>query len=161
MAEEKKKVEPVEEKKEVDKPTPIKAVKKVVKRVIKKKEPVEAKAFEDREDLKTLLLYIVIVNYGQGSNVIKLLKSNHCSMATVQVGEGTANKQIRNILAIEDDRKDIVYSFIREEYIDECKRELEAYFAASKRNAGVAFTIKLNSIIGVKMYKFLSQTVRG
>ena len=60
-----------------------------------------------------------------------------------------------------ENRKEIIYSLIREEYIPEIKRELEAYFAASKKNACVAFTINLDSIVGVKIYKFLTQTIRG
>ena len=131
-------------------------------RASKKKQEVETKQnFEDRDDLKNILFYTIIVNYGQGNNIVRILKSNHCSAVFVKIGEGTATKQIRSILQIEDNRKEIVYSFIREEYIDECKREIEAFFAAAKRNAGVAFTIKLSSIVGVKMYKFLTQTVRG
>ena len=141
---------------------PAKAPSQPASKPVKKKPEVEAKRnFEDRDDLKNILFYMVIVNYGQGNNIVRILKSNHCSAVFVKIGEGTATKQIRSILQIEDNRKEIVYSFIREEYIDECKREIEAFFAAAKRNAGVAFTIKLSSIVGVKMYKFLTQTVRG
>ena len=136
--------------------------KKPVKRVTKKQpsEPTK-EAFEDRPDLKKLVFYMIIVNFGQGDNIIRLLKNNHSSAQFTQTGEGTATKQIRAILSIEENRKEIIYSLIREEYVPDIKRELEAYFAASKKNAGVAFTIDLDSIVGVKLYKFLTQTVRG
>ena len=117
--------------------------------------------FEQREDIKRLVFYVVIVNYGQGQNIVKLLKANHSSAQFVQVGEGSAPKKVRNILAITDNRKEIVYSFLREDYVSEFKRDLDAYFASSKRNAGVGFTIQLNAIIGVKLYKFFTQTIRG
>ena len=130
---------------------------------LNKKQPVEPvkEAFEDRPDLKKLTFYVIIVNFGQGNNIIRLLKNNHSSAQFTQSGEGTATKQIRAILSIEENRKEIIYSLVREEYVPEIKRELEAYFAASKKNAGVAFTIDLESIVGVKLYKFLTQTVRG
>lgn len=126
-----------------------------------KKVPETEKKFEDRDDIKRLVLYIVIVNFGQSSSVIKLLKTNHSSAQFIRVGEGTASKQIREILSIEDNRKEIIYSLLREDCVPDFKKEIEAYFAASKKNKGVAFTVKLDSIVGVKLYKFLSQTVRG
>ena len=130
--------------------------KRNAKKTEEKKQP-----FEERPDLKKLKFYIIIVNYGQGQNIVKLLKANHASAHFVQFGEGTATKQVRNILASEDNRKEIVYSFLREDLVNDFKKDLDAYFASSKRNAGVGFTIELDTIVGVKLYKFLTQTVRG
>ena len=126
------------------------------------KKPEEKKQpFEERPELKKLKFYIINVNYGQGQNIVKLLKANHSSAQFVQYGEGTATKQVRSILSIQDNRKEIIYSFIREDFVNEFKKDLDAYFASSKRNAGVGFTVELNTIVGVKLYKFLTQTVRG
>lgn len=117
--------------------------------------------FEKRDDIKKIVLYTIIVNYGQGDNIVRILKNNKTSAQFVRVGEGTATKQILDILSIEDNRKEIVYSLVREDAVPDIKRELEAYFVASKRNAGIAYTLDLNAIVGVKVYKFLTQTVRG
>ena len=117
--------------------------------------------FENLQDLKKLVLYMVIVNFGQVDAVIHLLRKNHSSAQFVKVGEGTASKEIREILSIEDNRKEIVFSLLREDFVEEFKNEIDAYFAASKKNAGVAFTLDVKSIVGVKIYKFLSQTIRG
>ena len=133
-----------------------KASKKNVKNISEIRE-----SFEKRDDLKRMVFYVVIVNYGQSGNIIKLLKNNHSSAQFVQIGEGTATKQVRSILNIEDNTKEIIYSFLREEFVPDFKMELDAYFASSKRNAGIAFTIDLSTIVGVKLYKFLTQTVRG
>lgn len=146
----------VKKDKKVTKPV---APKTSVKKVKPKEQ--EPEPFEKRKDLKRLLLYVIIVNYGQGDTVIKLLKNNGTSAQFVQIGEGTANKQVLSILHIEDVRKEIIYTFVREDLVPSIKRELEAFFALSKRNAGIAFTIDLDSVVGVKTYKFLSQTVRG
>lgn len=126
----------------------------------KKKEEVQP-PFETREDLKKLLLYTIIVPNGQGDAVIRILKRKGSSAQFVRLGEGTASKQVLSVLHIEDTKKEIVYSLVREDLVPEIKVELEAFFLSSKRNRGIAFTIELNSIVGVKMYKFLSQTVRG
>ncbi len=145
------------EKKEVVK-TPTEKVKKE-----KKKEALEEErpAFETRDDLKKLYLYTIIVPRGQGEYILRVLKANRTSVQFLQYGEGTASNAIRGILGIEDTKKDIIYSIVREDAIPDIKKEIDVYFVASKKNRGIAYTIALTSIVGVKMYKFLTQTVRG
>lgn len=136
---------------------------KASKTVVAKKEVVEEErpAFETREDIKRLVLYTIIVPRGQGDNIIRILKANRTSAYFLQYGEGTANNAIREILGIEDTKKDIVYSLVREDLVKDIKKEIDVYFVASKKNKGIAYTIPLKTIVGVKMYKFLTQTVRG
>lgn len=147
-----------EEKKKVEKPVKEVAPKKAKKKESPKKED---PAFETRSDIKKLVLYTVIVPRGQGENIIRIFKANKSSAQFVQYGEGTASNAIRDILGSEDTKKDIVYSLIREDAVPDIKKELDVYFIASKRNRGIAYTISLTSIVGVKLYKFFTQTVRG
>ena len=133
------------------------AEKPVKKEVVEEERP----AFETRDDIRRLVLYTIIVPRGQGDNIIRILKANKSSAQFLQYGEGTANNAIREILGIEDTKKDIVYSIVREDLVKDIKREIDVYFVASKRNKGIAYTIPLKAIVGVKMYKFLTQTVRG
>ena len=56
--------------------------------------------------------------------------------------------------------KDVVISFVRKDKVEELKSLLEVFFISSKRNAGISFSIELDSIIGVKVYQFLADTVR-
>lgn len=135
---------------------------KNTKKPVKKVTKVEEKpAFEKRSDLKKLLLYTIIVPKGQADNICHILKANKSSAQFIKIGEGTANSRVRDILGLDDTKKDIVYSLIREDAVPDLKKELDAYFAASKRNRGIAYTIDLTSFMGVKLYKFFSQTVRG
>lgn len=129
---------------------------KSVKKVVPENQP-----FEKRSDIKRLVVYVVIVNFGQSQNVIDLFKQHHSSVQFVKYAEGTANKASSIVLSIADTRKEIIYGLMAEEYIADFKTDIEAFFKAGKWNAGIAFTIELKSIIGVKMYKFLTQTVRG
>lgn len=153
MAKKEKKV--VEEAPKDIKPKKVKKEKK--KEVLEEERP----AFETRADLKKLYLYTVIVPRGQGEYIMRIFKANHTSVQFLQYGEGTASNAIRDILGIEDTKKDVVYSIVREDAISDLKKEIDVYFVASKKNRGIAYTIALTSIVGVKMYKFLSQTVRG
>ncbi len=138
-----------EKKKKVDKKKP--SPKKV------NKEP----RFEERLDIKKLLLYTIIVPRGQSDNIARLLKTNKSSAQFFQIGEGTASSRIREILDIDDTDKDIIYTIVSEEAAKEIKKELDVFFLVNKKNRGIAYTIPLTTLMGVKMYKFFTQTVRG
>ena len=107
-----------------------------------------------------LMLFISIVSRGLSAPVLKIYQKCDFSGQFVLTGEGTARKEIRNILGIEDNEKDVVISFVRKDKVEELKSLLEVFFISSKRNAGISFSIELDSIIGVKVYQFLADTVR-
>ena len=127
--------------------------------ILKKKKKVNELPSLNSLVSKKLLLFVTIVGRGAGTPVTKLLERYGASAQFVQRGEGTASKEINNILGIEENEKDIVFSFVTEESVLEIKRELEAFFAINKRNRGIGMTLPLSSIIGVRVYQFLANTV--
>ena len=108
---------------------------------------------------KKLLLFVTIVGKGLSRPVMKIFERAGSSAQFVQRGEGTAQKEIYNILGIEDVDKDIVFSFVSEDKIPDTKKELNAFFLVSKKNRGIGFSVPLSSIIGVRVYQFLANTV--
>lgn len=114
------------------------------------------KPFEETADLKKLCLFVTIVNNGLSSPIVKLFEHNGCSAQFIEHGEGTATRQVLDILGVEDTRKDVVFSFIKEESKEDIKQELEAFFAINKKNKGIAFSIPMTSVIGIKVYQFLA-----
>ena len=124
-----------------------------------KKENTELKSNVNKSDIKKLSMFITIVNRGQGNFVLKLFESEGANAQFVQYGEGTAQKEIRDILGIEDNSKEIIISLISQDKIDSAKRELEAFFKVSKRNRGIGFSIPMTSLIGMKFYQFLVDTL--
>ena len=112
--------------------------------------------YEKNNEVKKLSLFISIVPQGQSAPILKIFEAQEVSAQFVQIGEGTAQKEIRDILGIEDNSKEVVFSIIRDEKIADAKRELEAFFKASRRNKGVAFAIPFTSMVGVNLYEFLS-----
>lgn len=125
----------------------------------KKVAPAKPEAFDKTNEIKKLSVFITIVNKNQGDAVSKIFQRIGVSAQFIQRGEGTATAQIKDILGIEDNGKDIVISIIKKESIPEAKAEIEAFFAASKHNKGIGFTIPLTSVAGVKIYKFLTNTL--
>lgn len=108
---------------------------------------------------KKLSLFVTIVSEGLAPIVIRLFERGGSSAQFVQRGEGTAQKEIYDILGIENNGKDIIFSFLSEDKIDDMKKELAAFFAANRRNKGIGMVVPLSGIIGVRVYQFLANTV--
>ena len=111
-------------------------------------------------ELVHLSMFVTIVNRGQGNYVAKIFEVEGSNAQFVQYGEGTAQKEVRDILGIEDKTKEIVISLIDNTKIENAKKELEAFFKVNKRNRGVGFSIPMTSLIGMKVYQFLADSSR-
>ena len=123
----------------------------------KKKQTIETKnEFQlDETNLKKISMFITIVNRGQGNYVLKIFEQEGANAQFVQLGEGTAQKEVRDILGLDDNEKEIIISLITNERIESVKSELEAFFKINKRNRGIGFSIPMTSLIGMKVYQFL------
>lgn len=108
---------------------------------------------------KKLFVFITIVSVGHSRDITRLLEKHQVSAQFIQSGEGTASKEIYNLLGVEEVDKEIVFSFVTEEKIPAVKKDLSEYFTSNKRNRGIAMAIKLSSIIGVRVYQFLADLV--
>lgn len=122
----------------------------------KKPETVEKPKAEVNEKLS---IFITVVPKGQGHAVTKLFYLGGSNAQYIELGEGTAVEEIRDILGIEDNSKEIIFSIIPNSKIDNMKKELEAFFLASNKNKGIGFSIPMTSLIGMKVYQFLTATV--
>lgn len=122
----------------------------------KKPETVEKPKVEVNEKLS---IFITVVPKGQGHAVTKLFYLGGSNAQYIELGEGTAVEEIRDILGIEDNSKEIIFSIIPNSKIDNMKKELEAFFLASNKNKGIGFSIPMTSLIGMKVYQFLTATV--
>jgi len=125
----------------------------------KAKKTVVKKKFEEKANLKKLLFFVTIVNDGIADNVVKLMENCNCNTSFIEKGNGTANRAVLEILGVTDNKKEVVFSLISEDIVDTVKQELDIFFQAAKRNRGIGFSIKVDSVIGVKLYKFLTNTL--
>ena len=55
-------------------------------------------------------MFITVVNRGQGNYVLKIFEQEGANAQFVQLGEGTAQKEVRDILGLEDNEKEIIIS---------------------------------------------------
>jgi len=142
----------------------VKKVESVTSKTVKKvsnsvKKATNSKRFEDKADLAKLYNYVIIVDLAVSRSVEKLVGNLGSSMQFTHVGRGTASKEILNVLGVPDDTKAIINAIVSEDHLADMQNELTIFFAANKKNRGIAFAIPLSSLIGVRIYKYLSQTM--
>lgn len=112
--------------------------------------------YEETNNLLGLFVFISIVPLGQAASVVKLLEKAGVNYSVITQGEGTGLKYVPNLVG--DNKKEIIFSFVREDKRDVVKQILKERFSVSKASNGISFSVKLTSVMGVSIYKFLSNT---
>ena len=115
----------------------------------KKEKPVSA-------DFKKLKLLVTIVNRNKTEFYTDFLNGFEINFQTVALGQGTAKSETLHLLGLEDSDKGVILSMIREDKSEEILRNLDEKFHTIRNGKGIAFTIPLTSVIGVAIYRFLS-----
>ena len=70
-------------------------------------------------------------------------------------GLGTATSELVELLGLEP-HKAVILSVVREDMVDSIMNTLEDKFATIRNGKGVSFAVPLSSVIGVNLYRFLS-----
>ena len=70
-------------------------------------------------------------------------------------GKGTAATELLDMLGL-NPHKAVLVSVIREDLVDTIMKVLEEKFHTIRNGKGVAFAVPMSSVIGVNMYRFLS-----
>ena len=105
--------------------------------------------------IKKLKLLVTVVDRRKGEfylDVISQFKVN-CQMAVR--GLGTATSELVELLGLEP-HKAVILSVVREDLVDTIMNTLEDKFATIRNGKGVSFAVPLSSVIGVNLYRFLS-----
>lgn len=119
---------------------------------------VEKKTYDQQFELKKLKVLCIIVNRHQGDYYINEFASREVGASFLVFGTGTASKEIYDILGIGETKKDIVLSIVKESDIPSLKEIIVNRFRISKKAKGVAFFMDVDSIAGVLLYKYLTNT---
>lgn len=125
----------------------------------KKEKPLmNSKPYDQEFTVKPLKCLFVIVNQYQGNYYADEFKELGASCVFLSHGKGTATDDLKHILGIGEDKKDVVLCLVRadevEKYLDICKER----FKVSRTAKGIAFAVPVDSMISVFAYKFISNT---
>ena len=112
--------------------------------------------------VRKLKLLITVVDRSKTLFYVDLLEQFEVNVQMVLYGRGTANSQMLDLLGLVESEKSVIISYIREDKVKEALETLDEKFHKVKNGKGIAYTVSLDSIIGVSMYQLLSndRTVR-
>ena len=114
--------------------------------------------YEKEFETKKLKVFVVIVNRNQGDFFVKKFEEIGVSASFLVYGVGTATREIYDILGVGDIKKDIVLSLIKQSDIEKIKEIVSERFSISKNAKGIAFSLGIDSVAGILIYKYLSNT---
>ncbi len=122
---------------------------KKIRRTTKKNTPVD-------NGVKKLKLLVSVVPRKKAEFYIDFLSQFEINFQSVLLGEGTAKSETLYMLGLADADKAVICSVVREDECAEAMVALEEKFHAIKNGKGIAFTVPMSSVVGVAMYRFLS-----
>ena len=107
-------------------------------------------------DFKKLKLLITVVNRKKTEFFMDFLQGFEVNAQMSMLAQGTARSDTLHLLGLEDADRSVIFSLIREDKAEEILRGLEGKFATVRGGKGIACTVPLSSVIGVAIYRFLS-----
>lgn len=128
------------------------------KRVSKKKNETEKSKLAAPKKIKLL---VTIVERKKADFYLSTLEGLGVNLQTLIYAQGTANKDILNLIGLNDSNKAVIISVVKEESIKEILATYEDKLFKTKNGKGIAFTIPISSVIGVMVYKFLLNVKEG
>lgn len=117
--------------------------------------------YEKTHKLQRLLFVTVVVRDGQRDAINDILFDNEAFVCASFHGRGTAPSAIVEVMGIGELKKDVIMSVVKEERWPLLKEDLEKRFAVSSLSKGIAYVCPIDSVMGVSVYKMLSNTQFG
>lgn len=105
--------------------------------------------------IKKLKLLFTVVDRQKGEFYLDVISQFDVNCQMALGGLGTATSELVELLGLEP-HKAVILSVVREDMVDTIMNTLEDKFATIRNGKGVAFAVPLSSVIGVNLYRFLS-----
>ena len=105
--------------------------------------------------IKKLKLLFTIVDRPKAEFYLDVLAGLEVNCQIVTGGKGTATSDMVDLLGL-NPNKAVIVSVIREDLTDNIMKVLEEKFSTIRNGKGIAFAVPLSSVIGVNMYRILS-----
>lgn len=112
--------------------------------------------YEKQEKLTSLILYVIIVNRGQGHYYLDELNKLGVSFSSLIYGYSNPPEEIIALFGNLETKKDLIFTIFRKELLPHIRDLIQRRFIISKQAKGVAFGIPIDSVAGVIIYKFLA-----
>lgn len=106
-------------------------------------------------DIKKLKLLFTVVDREKAEFYLDVLSQFDVNFQMTVPGKGTADSEIVSLLGL-NMHKAVLLSVVREDQVDAVMNCLEDKFETIKNGQGISFAVPLSSVIGVNLYRFLS-----
>lgn len=116
------------------------------------------KSYEKEYVVEPLRLMLIIVNRYQGDYYINKLKENGVAASFLCNGSGTATRDIYDVLGVGETKKDVIFALVRKDKVSQICKIAQDKFNVSKNAKGVVITVPIDSISGVLLYRFFTDT---
>ena len=110
--------------------------------------------------IKKLKLLFTVVDRPKGEFYLDVISQFDVKCQLVVGGLGTASSELVELLGLES-HKAVILSVVREDLVDTVMETLEDKFATIRNGKGISFAVPLSSVIGVNLYRFLSDNRMG
>ena len=110
--------------------------------------------------IKKLKLLVTVVDRQKGEFYLDVISQFDVNCQLVIGGMGTASSDLVELLGLES-HKAVILSVVREDLVDMVMETLEDKFTTIRNGKGIAFAVPLSSVIGVNLYRFLSDNRMG
>lgn len=105
----------------------------------------------------SLILFCSILDFGKGSNALKLSEELGAMGGTIFLGRGSLRAEWLNILGAFDIRKEIFMAIIDEKLEDDFYDKMSKKFSLNKPHNGIAFSMPLKYCLNLKDSKYVSK----
>ena len=105
--------------------------------------------------IKKLKLLFTVVDRQKGEFYLDVISQFDVNCQLAVSGLGTATSELVELLGLEP-HKAVILSVVREDMVDTIIDTLEDKFATIRNGKGISFAVPLSSVIGVNLYRFLS-----
>lgn len=105
---------------------------------------------------KKLEILITIVNRSKTEFYQDIIQQYESNMQMAISARGTAATEMLQMLGLGDNSKTVIISVIRQDIIPRLSQVLEEKFRTVNNGSGVAFTVPMSSLMGVDIYRFLT-----
>ena len=110
--------------------------------------------------IKKLKLIITVVDRAKAEFYLDVFSQFEVNFQMATGGKGTATSEIVDMLGL-NIHKAVIMSVVREDMVDKIMKCLEEKFETIRNGKGIAIAVPLTSVIGVNMYRFLSNNKQG
>ncbi len=109
----------------------------------------------DGSNMKKLKLLVTVVDKEKAEFYLDVLSQFEVNFQMAVPGKGTATSEFVDLLGL-NIHKAVLFSIVREDLVDSVMNCLDEKFETIKKGQGISFAVPLSSVIGVNLYRFLS-----